>query len=191
MVESNLADHRSTDRALERAFIELDGELRDFVGRRAGANASDEVMSDIWHAALLATREGQEIGRSWLWTVAKHKVVDHWRRMDRRRRLLDDARDSAHLTAPAVGISDVDVVMGELVARDRSLLGRHYLAGYPLAAIASQDGTTRRAAESALARARKRFRDEYGDRSGTFDLRTTGATSPQHLAAVARRETTE
>ncbi len=151
-------DQLSIDDRLTAQLAGLEPRLRSFVERRAGSLAAEDIVSEVWHAALAASRRGQAIGAGWIFTVARNKVADHWRAHERRDRLVDRLGRTAKLASTEAEMSDVELVLERMRERDRSLLTRHYLAGYSIKEIAGQDGSTAKAIESALARARCAFR---------------------------------
>lgn len=136
---------------------------------RVGADDAEDVVAEVFHAAALAWRQGRadQISTAWLIGVARNKIIDRWRKAQRRKakaHLLgrpgdqtvfpddwfDDERREAVLAA-----------MDRLSDRHRSLLILHYLDGMRVREIAEDLASSERAVESALARARRAFRSAY------------------------------
>jgi RNA polymerase sigma-70 factor (ECF subfamily) len=91
-----LAAARSGDgRAADRLFHAFHPQLLRYL-RSQERQAADDIAAEVWLAAAgaLATFEGDESGfRSWLFTVARRRVIEHRRRGLRRR---TDAVDPSH-----------------------------------------------------------------------------------------------
>ena len=71
---------------LEEIYRANVGRVHGFVHHRVGADALD-VVSEVFHAAAIAAREGrvEQVTTAWLMAVARNKVADHWRRTYRAR----------------------------------------------------------------------------------------------------------
>ena len=109
-------------------------------------------------AAVEARRRGRDLTPGWLYAVARNKVVDHWRRNERGTaamvKLAATVDEVVDLTEPTT----VDLALERLPCRHRRLLEAHYVEGRPMQELADREGSTYRAAESALARARAALR---------------------------------
>jgi RNA polymerase sigma-70 factor (ECF subfamily) len=100
--------------------------------------------------------------------VARHKLIDHWRRSARDERNLrlageqlpeaDDPWD-AHLDA-----ARARAALERLGAHHRAALTLRYLDGLPVPDVAEHLGRTVHATEALLVRARIAFRAAYGER---------------------------
>lgn len=144
-----------------------------FCRRRVGAEKAEEIHAEVQLAALTAHRAGKQLSTGWMVRVARNKVVDHWRTIDRQDRLAQRifAEEAAR---PAVvieteSLSDVVVTLDSISPRYRSILVRHYLLGEPIAEIARHDGVTYGAVESAIARARAAFRQQHARQATDCD----------------------
>jgi RNA polymerase sigma-70 factor (ECF subfamily) len=100
---------------------------------------------------------------AWLIGVARHKLVDYWRRLERHQR-------SMTLVEMVPVDEDWEVDLDALLAHDtlaelglhhRSALTLRYLDGLPVADVASCLGRTVKATEVLLVRARRAFRAAY------------------------------
>ena len=137
---------------------------------RLGRDAGEEVTAEVFHAAVVAFRSGQEdsVTPSWLMAVTRNKVVDRWRTAGRRKakaHLLFARRDDL-ASFPADWATDdrrdaVFDALGAIKKRHRVLLILHHVDGLPIAEISESLGESEAAIESALARARQAFRREY------------------------------
>src|SRR3954470_107447 len=70
--------------------------------RCGSAALAEDLASETFLAAVNASRQGNltEVSTAWLVGVARHKLVDHWRRLEREQRGL------AALLASAVDVDD-------------------------------------------------------------------------------------
>lgn len=164
-----MRDQRDTAEA-RRALVELyDRALPDVYGylatRCGSAAVAEDLTSETFLAAVDAVRRGTvpDLTVAWLIGVARHKLVDHWRRQGR-----EQERGSGGPTVDAV--DDWDVRLDQLVARDalaelgphhRSALTLRYLDGLPVREVASCLGRTEGATEVLLVRAKAAFRARY------------------------------
>ena len=154
-----------------RALVDLyDRALPDVYGYLAGrcgsASVAEDLTSETFLAAVDAVRRQAvpELTVAWLIGVARHKLVDHWRRRERDDRLADDLD-------PAPGaVDDWDVRLDALAAHDtlamlgghhRSALALRYLDGLSVREVAAHLGRTEGATEVLLVRARAAFRASY------------------------------
>lgn len=144
--------------------------VHGFVHNRVGPDAAVDIVAEVFHAAAVATREGHvdELTPAWLMAVARNKIADHWRRayVRKAKAHLVRARGDDLVSFPEDWASDprrehVLAALDRLPARDRALLVLHHVDGMPVAELADVLGKSVAAVESALARARRRFREYY------------------------------
>ncbi len=147
-------------------------EVYGYVVRRCPGQAlAEDLTSEVFLAAVAAVRRGTvpELTTAWLIGVARHKLVDHWRREARAERSLhalgaagapaeDDWTDALD-EGPAL------VALARLGAHHRSALVLRYLDGLPVAEVADHLGRTLHATEALLVRARTAFRRAYEEGS--------------------------
>jgi RNA polymerase sigma-70 factor, ECF subfamily len=119
---------------------------------------------------LAAVHEVRKPGAShpsipWLIGVARHKLADHWRRVDREQRglrLLD--RERARVDDPWETVIDrirARQVLDRLGAHHRAALTLRYLDGLPVLEVARHLDRSLHATEALLVRARTSFRRIY------------------------------
>lgn len=154
--------------------------LYSFVFARLGGDA--DVATEIIQEAFVegVRNRGRFDGSSdpvtWLCGIARHKVADYFRRLEReRRRKLKLIRDE-HRPDPGTshGVETQDAVLGairSLLPVQRAVLTMHYLDDMPVKEIASALGRSVSAVESLLARARDNFRRAYPQSAGASDER--------------------
>jgi RNA polymerase sigma-70 factor (ECF subfamily) len=153
----------------DRALPEVYGYL---LRRCDGAAVAEDLTAETFLAAVSAVRKGTvpTMTTAWLIGVARHKLVDHWRKRARDERNLqavadeappDDDPWDAHLEA-----SVAHDVLGRLGVHHRAALTLRYLDGLPVAEVADQLGRTLHATEALLVRARLAFRRAYEGSDG-------------------------
>jgi RNA polymerase sigma-70 factor (ECF subfamily) len=147
------------DRALPQVF----GYLRPRVGSETTA---EDLTAETFLAAVQAIerRSVPDLTVAWLIGVARHKLVDHWRREAR------EARQLRALPDESVVVDDVDArferartheVLEELGAHHRAALTLRYLDGLSVPEVARHLDRTVHATEALLVRARNAFRVAY------------------------------
>lgn len=142
-----------------------------FVYARCGGD--DAMATEITQEAFVeAVRkrnsfDGASDPVTWVCGIARHKIADHFRRLDReRRRLLRLVhRERTRGVQPAEMMEEQQAVveaLGALSPNQRAVLTMHYLDRMPVREIATALGRTERAVESLLMRARETFRRIHG-----------------------------
>lgn len=142
---------------------------RYLLRRCRNRSEAEDLTSDVFVAATEAVRRQPppELSVAWLIGVARHKLVDHWRRDERERRRLQAVADDAG-TGTATDPWDVELdvllardVLDRLGAHHRSALTLRYLDGLPVPEVATILDRTVHATEALLVRARRAFRTIY------------------------------
>jgi RNA polymerase sigma-70 factor (ECF subfamily) len=137
------------------------------LARCGDSGLAEDLAAESFLAAVHAIRKpgAPEPSIPWLIGVARHKLVDHWRRVEREQRglrLLD--REPAHVEDPWEMVVDrirTREVLGELGAHHQAALTLRYLDGLPVPEVARHLGRTLHATEALLVRARAAFRRIY------------------------------
>jgi RNA polymerase sigma-70 factor, ECF subfamily len=139
-----------------------------YVLRRCGSvPLAEDLTAEVFMAAVDAVRRANppKVTVAWLITVARNKLVDHWRRAARQERafelldgLLDDIVDDWDTHLDAAVAQDT---LARLGAHHRSALTLRYLDGLPVAEVAAHLGRTIGATEVLLVRAKRAFRAAY------------------------------
>jgi RNA polymerase sigma-70 factor (ECF subfamily) len=144
----------------DRALPEVYGYL---ASRCGSAVVAEDLTSETFLAAVDAVRRGTvpDLTIAWLIGVARHKLVDHWRRQGRE-------RDDQLPEVPDLDSWDVQVdqllahaTLAELGPHHRSALTLRYLDGLPVRQVAECLGRTEGATEVLLVRAKAAFRSRY------------------------------
>jgi RNA polymerase sigma-70 factor, ECF subfamily len=135
--------------------------------RCGSAAVAEDLAAETFMAAVAAAgqRRAEEVSVAWLIGIARHKLVDHWRRTARERRsqaaaeqdrqAVDDPWDE-WLNAAAAHSA-----LSRLPAQQRAALALRYLDGLPVAEVADYLGRTLHATETLLVRARAALRSVY------------------------------
>ena len=181
-------DHSLTKRALagdQRAFDELFEtyfpRLFRFAMRRVEhEDAAEEIVQLTLVKAMhsLGSWRGEAALFTWLCTICRHEISAHWQRTGRRPQTtpLEDTPDVRAALEALAAEGDrpdrayertelsgaVQVVLDHLPGRYGDVLEWKYAEGLSVAEIAARLGTSEKAAESMLTRARLAFREGFG-----------------------------
>ena len=166
------------------------GEVFAYLRARCGGRAlAEDLTADTFLAAVGQIRRGavDAVTVARLIGIARHKLIDEWRRSARRPRSTPFDADSAD--SPSIEGDDawdmvieqhlVDDVMAEL-GPHRSALALRYFDGLPVPEVAAHLGRTVEATETLLVRARRRFRTVYERQQG-------GEPRPRTSPSASRR----
>ncbi|MEM7341544.1 MAG: sigma-70 family RNA polymerase sigma factor [Actinomycetota bacterium] len=162
--------HHSGPRRLTEIYDEALPAVFDYLARRCGSvSVAEDLTSSTFVSAALAI-ERQTVERAsvpWLMTIARNKLVDHWRREAVARRSLELVAGSAPTNNdPWDEILDAERarrVLHDLDPHHRTALVLRYLDDLSVPETAAALGRSVRATESLLARARARFRASYAE----------------------------
>jgi RNA polymerase sigma-70 factor, ECF subfamily len=139
--------------------------------RCGSAALAEDLTSETFLAAVSASRQGSlsEVSTAWLVGVARHKLVDHWRRVEREQRSLAAAEASvADTDDPWDEWLDAEAAyaaLSHLPIPQRAALTLRYLDGLPVADVAEHLGRTLHGTETLLARSRAALRRHYQEGS--------------------------
>jgi len=148
----------------DRALPQVYGYLLPRCGNVALA---EDLTAETFMAAVDAVRRRAVASMSvaWLVGVARHKLVDHWRRQAREERNLMLAHgEPAPNDEPwdtALDAARAREVLATLGAHHRAALTLRYLDGLSVPEVAEHLGRTVHATEALLVRARVAFRRSY------------------------------
>lgn len=149
------------DAALPRVY----GYLLPRCGSRVLA---EDLTAETFLAAVEAVRQypGTPVSTGWLVGVARHKLVDHWRRQARE----ESALRSLGTETPAEDPWDEQLdalqaraVLYRLAPHHRAALVLRYLDDLPVPEVAALLGRSLHATEALLVRARTAFRRRYSE----------------------------
>jgi RNA polymerase sigma-70 factor (ECF subfamily) len=148
----------------DRALPQVYGYL---IARCGNESVAEDVTSETFLAAVDALRRDAvpNLTVAWLVGVARHKLVDHWRRVGREERKLEavaDPDEGEEVDWDAKLDADrAHQVLAELGAHHRSALVLRYLDGLTVGEVAEILDRTVHATEALLVRARLAFRKVY------------------------------
>lgn len=151
------------------------GRVYAYLVPRCGGDVSlaEELTQQAFIQAIerRATYEGRSSAVTWLCTIARNKLTDHYRRMDReeRRHLRLVVREipRAQVDPDASRIEDREVVieaLNDLPALQRAAIVLCYVDGLSVREAAGILGRSESATESLLSRARERLRQTLQER---------------------------
>ena len=149
----------------DQALPQVYGYLLSRCGQKALA---EDLTAETFLAAVDTVRRDQPVTVAWLIGVARHKLVDHWRRQAREERGLTllgtrEQTDPWDCVLDAVTAREV---LDRLGPHHRLALTLRYLDGLPVPEVARLLDRTLHATEALLVRARAAFRRAY-DQPGT------------------------
>jgi RNA polymerase sigma-70 factor (ECF subfamily) len=130
------------------------------------AATAEDITAETFTAAVSSIRRGVvgEVSTGWLIGIARHKLVDHWRQVERA------ARNLRAVGEPPVEDDPWDAELDAFLARDvlarlgahhRAALTLRYVDDLPVPEVAAILDRTVHATEALLVRARRAFRDLY------------------------------
>jgi RNA polymerase sigma-70 factor, ECF subfamily len=135
--------------------------------RCGSASVAEDLTAETFTAAVAATRRGSvsEVTVAWLVGVARHKLVDPWRRIAREQRGLAAVEQAGEgLDDPWDDRLDAEAAhaaLSRLPVPQRMALTLRYLDGLPVAEVAEHLGRSLHATETLLVRARAALRHVY------------------------------
>jgi RNA polymerase sigma-70 factor, ECF subfamily len=132
---------------------------------------AEELTSETMLAAVDALKretQPQSLSTAWLLGIARHKLVDYWRRLGREERSLrsiasqtpEEAEDPWDVHLDGVRARET---LEKLAPHHRTVLTLRYLDDLPVADVADILDRTLHATEALLVRARLAFRSAYSE----------------------------
>ena len=141
------------------------------VARCGSAALAEDLTAETFLAAVDALRRGtvDDLSVGWLIGVARHKLVDHWRRLAREERSLHAVAGEPTVDDPWDEHLDVlraRAVLDQLAPQHRAALTLRYLDGLTVPQVAACLRRSLHATEALLVRARAAFRTAYESGEG-------------------------
>jgi RNA polymerase sigma-70 factor (ECF subfamily) len=174
-----LAYARGDATAFERLYARHKGPtFRYFLRHTSDRSAADELHQDVWLKVVAARERYVAEARfaTWLYTLARHRLVDHWRaRRGNRFTSLDDDDAPARDDLPADEVDPLSLVIDaqagfrlqqaltEVPAAQRDAFLLHVEAGLSLGEIAALTGAPAETIKSRLRYAYRRLRATLED----------------------------
>lgn len=170
--ETDEVDHAAE---LLRVYDQASDEVFRYLHARCGnRSVAEDLTAETFLAAVRQVNRDRvdRVTVAWLVGIARHKLIDHWRRVQSRPRttvLLETSVDRdaiGRLNGEEAWDQTLDrhqvrAVMRELGAHHRSALVLRYFDGLTVPDVADQLGRTVHATEALLVRARRTFRTLY------------------------------
>jgi RNA polymerase sigma-70 factor (ECF subfamily) len=134
--------------------------------RCRNSTVAEDLTAETFMAAVesIGRAAVAHVTTAWLIGIARHKLVDHWRRMERdarNLRVIDTAPDEDDpWEAELDGFAARDT-LERLGAHHRAALTLRYVDDLPVPEVAALLDRTVHATEALLARARRAFREIY------------------------------
>ena len=134
--------------------------------RCRNATVAEDLTAETFMAAVESIRRGRvsSVTTAWLVGIARHKLVDHWRRIEREQRNLRAVDDPVATDDPWDAELDAFAArdtLERLGAHHRAALTLRYVDDLSVPEVAAVLDRTLHATEALLVRARRAFRDEY------------------------------
>ena len=144
-------------------------EVHGYLASRCRSDAlAEELTAETFMAAVDAVKREtvSDLTVAWIIGVARHKLVDHWRREERESRAFraiaepadEPAKDEWDVHLEAMVAQETLAALG---AHHRSALTLRYLDGLPVRDVAVHLDRTVGATEVLLVRAKAAFREQY------------------------------
>jgi RNA polymerase sigma-70 factor (ECF subfamily) len=165
----------SDDHAFRRWYERVAPRVYAYVFNRCGGSAplAEELTQQTFVEALRSVDryDGRADVVAWLCGIARHRLADHYRRLERdnRRHRQLVLRNISESDRPLEGVDRreaIDAAFRAISPEQRAVLLFRYLDGQAVPEIARTIGRSVAATESLLARARRSFARAYGE---TFD----------------------
>ena len=139
-----------------------------FLQRTGGSQAvAEDLTQETFVAAVRELRRERcpDEPMPWIFGIARHKLLDHYRRCERSERLQRsverELQELAVDAAPGVGRERVLTALQAVPASQRVVLVLHYLDGLSMREVAHQVGKSEKAVESLLGRGRESLKRAY------------------------------
>lgn len=174
--ESTTNGGSSSPCRLSEIYDEALPEVYSYLRARCGSTAiAEELTSATFVQAALewSKDNAPEISIGWLITVARNKLIDHWRHLAVVRRsqdlLVNEATEPTDPWNAVLDHARASQVLSELAPHYRGALTLRYLDDLSVRQCADVLGRTVHSTESLLVRARTAFRNTYEQTGGRND----------------------
>ncbi len=161
-------DEQSKRQQLEALYTSQLEAVYGFVLARCGsAHLAEDITTETFINAAdrFVQSRGNEVTPGWLITVARRRLIDHWRRKaslaSRVERLEADLRQFSHSDLPPDSDGRAMAALHSVSERQRAALTLRYLDEYSVSEVADALEISYQAAESLLARGRASFARSY------------------------------
>lgn len=138
-------------------------DVHRFLIATVGREDADDCYQETWLSALRAyprLRDAANL-RSWLFTIARRKAIDHVRSRRRLAAVAAELPDHVTAASPAAVDDDLWERVRQLPTKQRTALALRYVADAAYSDIAAVMGTSEDAARRSVHEGLKRLRLEY------------------------------
>ncbi len=137
-----------------------------FLMRRCGHRDLAEELTSATFVSAVANRPGHSWAAPWLITIARNKLIDHWRREARAETATERLQKSRPQTTTMFVEERLEVaaVLGRLSADHQMILALRHIDDMTVPQCAEHVGRSVQATESLLRRAQETFRTEWNHR---------------------------
>jgi RNA polymerase sigma-70 factor (ECF subfamily) len=141
-----------------------------FVHRCGGSAATaEDLTQDTFLAAVAELKKERRVKTPtpWIYGIARHKLLDHYRRQERQDRpftvtaTLEEPEDELVIEDQQRAQDGAIAALAAVAASQRAALVLHYVDGYSVPETAKFLGKSVEAVESLLARGRQSFKRAY------------------------------
>ena len=159
-----------SEECLANLFEEHYGTVLRFVAVRSSRSIAEEVTSVTFEEAArrFERGDGHSIELPWLLTVARRRLIDYWRKLERDLRLVNritELREPA--SNPYPHCDDVDELLSRLSPDQQKAVLLRYVEGFTISEVAKEIGRSYRGAESLICRAKHQLRSHEGIITGS------------------------
>lgn len=130
---------------------------------------AEDLTAETYLNATRQFREGrgEDVTIAWLKTVAKRRLIDHWRRQASRTRRAQRLRNEVAVSGQTTEVSEIEVraALSRLDADHQLVLVLRHVEDLPMREIGEQMERSEKAVESLLARAKAAFKRAYVESS--------------------------
>jgi RNA polymerase sigma-70 factor (ECF subfamily) len=140
-----------------------------FISLRVGGNRTlaEDLTAEAFAAGVAEYRAGRPevVTTSWLCTVAKRRLIDHWRRKNvASKNVIPLAGRGLVFDTPQTGEREAVIqTLAALTSEQGTALVLQHIEGYSVVEISEIIGRSPKATESLLGRARHSFRAAYAE----------------------------
>lgn len=160
--DASAAQQRAALTALFQAEF---GRLYGYLLARSGSRSiAEDVAAETFAEAARAVKSGDASALSppWLFTVAKRRLIDHWRKAERHRKRTERLRmeridETEWPVSDSIDDERILTALASLPVRQRAALTMRYLDEYSVSEVAETLEVSYKSAESLLSRGRAGF----------------------------------
>ena len=127
---------------------------------------AEDLTQETFLASITELRKGRRPAAPipWIYGIARHKLLDHYRRQERAELPVDPQLELAEQPPEALDLGDREdamVALAAVPAAQRAALVLHYVDGFSVREVAGYLDRTEKAAEGLLGRGREAFKRAY------------------------------